>query len=144
MSPLTAMMSAPTFCASSRIVSLSTITPRSCTSNPLQVSTIPVIFFPISCTSPFTVANTTFSRLPAVIFSALSIYGDKISTASLITLAALTTCGRNILPSPKSLPTASIPSIRGPSIIATAVPYSASASWISASSVSVLPLSRAF
>ena len=57
-SPLTPIRSAEHSAAFSRIVSLGTMTPRSTISNPLQLSTISVMFFPMSCTSPLTVANT--------------------------------------------------------------------------------------
>ena len=169
-------MSAFCLSASSSMVSLSTITPRSCTSNPLQVSTIPVMFLPISCTSPFTVASTTLCRTLAMKFSCwifcacngegmppsargcpsfdgrgpselllkISMYGDSNSTASRMTLADLTTCGRNILPSPNSLPTASMPAMSGPSMTAPAVPYSESASRRSASRFSLRPLIKEF
>ena len=143
MSPLTAMISAPILSASERIVSLSTITPRSWMSKPLQLSTMPVMFFPMSWTSPLTVAMTIFGLVDSVVSAAESIYGWRISTASLMTLADLTTCGRNILPSPKSFPTASIPSIRGPSMIFTALPYSFIASSRSCFRVSVRPFIRA-
>ena len=136
-------MSAPILSASERIVSLSTMTPRSCISKPLQLSTMPVMFFPMSCTSPLTVAMTIFGLVDSAVSAAESIYGWRISTASLMTLADFTTCGRNILPSPKSLPTASMPSIRGPSMILTALPYSLMASSRSCFKVSVRPLMRA-
>ena len=131
------------------MVSLSTMTPRSCTSNPLQVSTIPVMFLPMSCTSPLTVARMTLGILLSLVASVLPlsevfIYGSSNVTISLITFADFTTCGRNILPSPKSLPTVSIPAISGPSMIATALPYSARASLMSVSRLAVRPLTRAF
>ena len=127
-SPLTAMMSASSSIAFSRIVSLSTITPRSCTSNPLHVSTMLMMFLPMSWTSPLTVATTILGFDVWMSVSAESMYGWSISTASLMTFADFTTCGRNILPSPKSLPTVSIPSMSGPSMISTALPYSCIAS----------------
>ena len=100
--------------------------------------------FPMSWTSPLTVAMTIFGLEPPS-DRPLSIYGSRISTAVLMTLADFTTCGRNILPSPNIFPTVSIPSISGPSIIATALPYVSIASFKSASSESVRPfMSAAF
>ena len=60
MSPERPTMSAPKFFASDSILSEGTITPRSIISYPLQPKTTPTIFFPISCTSPLTVAKIIF------------------------------------------------------------------------------------
>ena len=57
-SPDNPMMSAPTSRAFARIFSHDTITPMSMISKLLQASTMPTMFFPMSCTSPFTVAST--------------------------------------------------------------------------------------
>ena len=62
-SPESATMSACSFSAVSRILSQGTITPRSMTSKPLHWNTIETMFFPMSCTSPFTVAITTLPAL---------------------------------------------------------------------------------
>ena len=126
------------------MVSLSTITPRSITVKPLHPKTMAVMFLPMSCTSPFTVAITTFGLTAiSVPPGALSMYGWSMSTACFITFADLTTCGRNIFPSPKRRPTRFIPSISGPSIMLTARPYAAIQAARSSSSVSVLPFTRA-
>ena len=60
MSPERPMISAPHSRASLRMVSQGTITPMSLTSKLLQASTTLTIFFPMSCTSPFTVASRIF------------------------------------------------------------------------------------
>ena len=60
MRPLTAIMSEQSSSDARRMVSLSTITPRSFTWNPLQVRTMPVMFLPMSWTSPLTVASVIF------------------------------------------------------------------------------------
>jgi len=57
-SPLSPITSACCRTAVSTIRSLSTITPRSSTRYPLQASTTETMFFPMSCTSPLTVAST--------------------------------------------------------------------------------------
>ena len=138
------MMSAAVSSACSSMVSLGTITPRSVTSKPLHPITIPVMFLPMSWTSPLTVAIRI--RGFALELSALScsIYGRSTATASRITLADLTTCGRNIFPSAKSSPTFAIPSINGPSITSTALPFSFRHSSMSASKPVETPLTRAF
>ena len=138
MSPLTAISAAPLEKASSRIAAVSTITPRSTTSKPLQESTVAVMFLPMSWTSPLTVAIMTTGLLPPV--SPALIYGSSTATASFITLADFTTCGRNIFPLPKSSPTASIPFISGPSITSTALPHRPRHSRAASRSPSVLPL----
>ena len=119
-----------------------TITPRSTTRNPLQESTTPTIFLPISCTSPFTVASTTVA---AAVCPACSASSRGVSTATLcfITRALFTTCGRNILPEPKSSPTCFMPSMSGPSITCSGVPQTSRASRVSASICSVMPLTSA-
>ena len=113
------IISAFTSLAFINIFSEDTITPRSTILYPLQARTTPTIFFPISWTSPFTVANKIVPfeidlRLFFFLFS--SIYGTKCATAFFMTLADFTTCGRNILPAPNKSPTLFIPSIKGPSI----------------------------
>ena len=134
MRPERPMISAFAFFASDNILSAGTITPRSIILYPLQPNTTPTIFFPISCTSPFTVAKTMvpleISASPFSSFS-FSINGIKWATAFFITRADFTTCGRNILPEPNKSPTRFIPSINGPSI--TSIGRS---NWILASSVS--------
>ena len=124
------------------ITSGATITPRSITSYPLQPITTVAMFFPISCTSPFTVATST---LPAdcVPHFVCSMSGCSIATACFMVRAALTTCGRNNLPSPKSSPTVAIPSISGPPMTSTAAPYFATASSRSVARYSPTPLSNA-
>ena len=62
--------------ASSNILLAGTITPKSIISYPLQANTTPTMFFPISCTSPFTVANKTFPAEVSSTFPA-SINGCK-------------------------------------------------------------------
>ena len=84
-------MSAPFSLATERILAEGTITPRSITSKLLHCSTTPTMFFPMSCTSPLTVAITTvplgFWPSP---FSA-SMNGTRYATAFFITRALLTT-----------------------------------------------------
>ena len=143
MRPLTPIASAPISAALSRIASLGTITPRSVTSNPLQLSTIAVIFFPMSWTSPLTVAMTNLGFEPAPLPEFSPIYGASTSIASLIIFADFTTCGRNIRPAPKLSPTVCIPSIRGPSITATALPSISRHSRTSSRRVAALPFTRA-
>ena len=113
--PLNPMMSALCLTASSRILSAPTITPRSTISYPLQPNTTPTIFFPISCTSPLTVASKI---LPAAEASSLAASMNGVRTATLffMTRALFTTCGRNIFPTPNRSPTMFIPSINGPSM----------------------------
>ena len=127
--PLKPIISTLCFFASCKILSAETITPKSIISYPLQPSTTPTIFFPISCTSPFTVASNIFAApapssfiVPAALCSAWrilfssSINGVSTATAFFITLALFTTCGKNIFPAPNKSPTIFIPSINGPSI----------------------------
>ena len=92
------------------------------------------MFLPMSCTSPFTVAKSTFPAFaePEACFSA-SIAGCKIATAFFIVRAVFTTCGRNIFPAPNRLPTLFIPLINGPSMISTAWAYCVKAPCKSAS-----------
>ena len=142
MSPLAPMMAALFLIASSIMVSLSTITPRSNTLNPLQESTMPVMFLPMSCTSPLTVA-LIITGLSATSPSSSFIYGSSTATASFMILADFTTCGRNILPSPKSWPTFSIPAIRAPSMTLTGLPAFSRQASTSSSSPSVRPFTRA-
>ena len=63
--PLNPIISACSLSAASKILSAGTITPISTISYPLHPNTTPTIFFPISCTSPFTVANKILAA-PAV------------------------------------------------------------------------------
>ena len=58
--PLKPMMSTFSLTAASMIFSGGTITPKSMISKLLQANTTETIFLPISCTSPFTVAMSTF------------------------------------------------------------------------------------
>ena len=60
-----------------------------------------------------------------------------------MTLADLTTCGRNILPEPKRSPTMSMPCIRGPSMTFIGEPSCCLASSVSASMKSVMPFTIA-
>ena len=144
--PLKPMMSTFSLCAVSRILSAGTITPRSMISYPLQPSTTPTIFLPISCTSPFTVASNILAAPAASLlavpaarwacflasFSA-SMNGVRTATLFFITRALFTTCGKNILPAPNRSPTIPIPSINGPSITSSGVGYFNLASSVSAS-----------
>ncbi len=140
------MMSALCSRAAARIFSQDTITPRSFTSKPLQERTTPTMFLPMSWTSPFTVAITI---LPAERWSGLaalssSMKGVSQATAFFMTRADFTTCGRNILPSPKRSPTIDMPSMSGPSITFKGRPYCSRASSVSESMNSVMPLKRAY
>ena len=132
-------MSALCLMASSRILSAPTITPRSTISYPLQPSTTPTIFFPISCTSPFTVASKILPAAEASCFAA-SMYGVRTATLFFMTRALFTTCGKNILPTPNRSPTMFIPSINGPSMTSNGRGYCCLASSVSASMYSVMPL----
>ena len=64
-------------------------------------------------------------------------------TACFIVRAVFTTCGRNIFPSPNSLPTVFMPAISGPSMISTALGYFLSASSMSVCRWSPIPFTRA-
>ena len=66
-------------------------------------------FFPMSCTSPFTVASNMRPRPPSLVFS---ICGSRYATADFITSALCNTKGSCISPLPKSSPTTFIPSRR--------------------------------
>jgi len=140
------IMSAFSAIAVSRIFCAGTITPRSITSKLLQRSTTPTMFFPMSCTSPFTVAMTIlpFERpaSPVRAFSA-SMKGSSHATARFITRADLTTCGRNILPAPNRSPTTFMPSISGPSITSSGRAHSRRASSVSASTHASMPCTSA-
>ena len=132
MRPDNPMTSTLSRCASSRIFSKGTITPKSYTLKLLQPSTTATMFFPMSCTSPLTVAIrkvpakadvssglTASGSFPsAIIFArfSLSMKGSRYATAFFITRADLITCGRNILPEPNKSPTVFMPLISGPSI----------------------------
>ena len=142
MRPLTPMMSAPIFSAVSRIVAAGTMTPRSVTSKPLQVRTMAVMFLPMSCTSPWTVAMRNFGLPPTD--SSLSMKGSSTATASRMMRADLTTWGRNILPSAKSSPTRSIPDMSGPSMTATALPSLSRQESVSSFRLCDKPLTTAF
>ena len=135
--PLNPIMSTFSFWAVSKILSAGTITPISIISYPLQPNTTPTIFFPISCTSPFTVANNTLGTLPAVavglFFFSSSIKGVSQATLFFITRALFTTCGKNIFPAPNRSPTTFIPAIRGPSITSRGLGYFKRASSVSVS-----------
>ena len=112
------------------------------TSKLLQRRTTAAMFFPMSCTSPFTVARRNVPlRLPAILPA--SRLGRRISTARCMVRALFTTCGRNILPDSKSRPTYSIPAISGPSTTALAEPSLSMASVRSASRLVSSPLANA-
>ena len=120
-----------------------TITPKSIISKLLQARTTPTIFLPMSWTSPLTVAKRIFPALDvSPCFLSFSIYGSKNETAFFITLADLTTWGKNIFPSPNRSPTLVIPFINGPSIILRALGYLLIASFKSSSIYSVIPLTN--
>ena len=136
------MMSALCVRAASRIVSSGTIVPRSITLNPLQRNTTATMFFPISCTSPFTVVITTVAR-DELLESASGIYGLSQSTACFMARALFTTCGKKSLPSPKSTPTRFIPSIKAPSMISIGDLPSSISSCRSSGISSSLPFSNA-
>merc|ERR1719420_1786513 len=135
MSPLRPMMSALCSSAASRIFSQGHITPRSITLKLLQPRTTATIFFPMSCTSPLTVAMMTVpawltwsvlsspDASASASFSA-SMKGMRWATAFFITRADLMTCGRNILPEPNRSPTTFIPSMSGPSMMCRGRGYS--------------------
>mmetsp|Transcript_7788 Transcript_7788/g.24434 ORF Transcript_7788/g.24434 Transcript_7788/m.24434 type:complete len:220 (-) Transcript_7788:2439-3098(-) len=105
----------------SRMVWHGHITPISMTLKLLHPKTTATMFFPISCTSPFTVAIKNVPALelevsPAASFAAC-INGSKCPTDFFITLADLITCGKNIFPAPNKSPTTFMPSMSGPSMI---------------------------
>ena len=106
--------------------------------------TTDTIFFPISCTSPFTVAINTFPALRTPSCLSASMSGCKIATAFFMVRAVFTTCGKNIFPAPNNSPTLFIPSISGPSIISTALGYSLTASAKSSSKWSPMPFIKAY
>ncbi len=97
----------------------------------------------MSWTSPFTVAITI---LPLVLPCSLlaSINGSRYATACFMTRADLTTCGRNIFPSPNRSPTTFIPSISGPSITSIGRVACWRASSVSCSINSVMPLTSEY
>ena len=82
------------------------------------------MFLPMSWTSPLTVAVTTVPlvRRPGPASCRASMNGMRWATAFFITRADFTTCGRNILPSPKRSPTTFMPSMSGPSMTSSGVP----------------------
>ena len=102
------------------------------------------MFFPMSCTSPFTVASSTFPALPTPRARSFSIYGCRMPTACFMVRAVFTTCGRNIFPSPKRRPTSFMPAMSGPSMMLTAEGYCCKASPRSSARWSAQPLMRAF
>ena len=65
-------------------------------------------FFPMSCTSPFTVASTIVPFCCAPAF--FSIFGSRYATACFITPAESSTDGNCILRAPNNSPTVRIPS----------------------------------
>ena len=69
--------------------------------------------------------------------------GSRYTTAFFITLALLTTCGRNILPEPKRSPTIFIPSINGPSITSIGLEYFCLTSSVSSTMNSTIPFTIA-
>ena len=89
-------------------------------------------FFPMSCTSPFTVASNMRPRPPSLVFS---ICGSRYATADFMTSALCNTNGSCISPLPKSSPTTFMPSRRWSLIIASG----ATPSVIAASRSSVRP-----
>ena len=93
------------------------MTPRSTTSILLHCMTNDTMFFPISWTSPLTVASTTVPTPDPPVAGLCSNRGCRMSTARFITRAERTTWGRKSFPSPNSFPTWAIPSIKGPSMI---------------------------
>src|SRR5829696_4545138 len=114
------------------------------TSKLLHCSTTPTMFFPMSCTSPLTVAITTVPldlRGSPSLFSSMK--GIRYATAFFITRALFTTCGRNILPEPNRSPTTFIPSISGSSITSSGRLAWRRASSVSSSTNSAMPLTSA-
>ena len=73
-------------------------------------------FFPISCTSPLTVASSIVPRPPSSLFS---ICGSRYATALFITSALWSTKGSCISPFPKSSPTTFMPSNKWSLMIAS-------------------------
>ena len=67
-----------------------------------------------------------------------------MATACFIVRAVFTTCGRNILPAPKSSPTSFIPAIKGPSMMSTACGKCSKAKCKSSSRWSPMPLRSAY
>mmetsp|Transcript_151309 Transcript_151309/g.278964 ORF Transcript_151309/g.278964 Transcript_151309/m.278964 type:complete len:233 (-) Transcript_151309:2460-3158(-) len=116
------------------------------------------MFLPMSWTSPFTVAiknlpaqlesssPSASGSLPSAIAFCLfssSIKGNKYATAFFMTRADLMTCGRNILPDPKSSPTTFMPFINGPSMTLRGLGTVFRHSSVSPSIYSEIPLTRA-
>src|ERR1700694_1380348 len=104
------------------------------------------MFFPMSWTSPLTVAVTSLPRtltLPDAFFSAC-MNGSRYATARFIARALFTTCGRNILPAPNRSPTTFMPSINGPSMTISGLAYFFRASSVSASMNPTSPCSTAY
>ena len=144
MSPLNPITSTCSALALAMICSLGTITPMSITSYPLQASTTPTMFFPMSCTSPFTVANRIFFfAVDSPLFFCSNNRGSNIATACFMTRADFTTWGKNILPLPKYSPTMFIPAISGPSMMANGDGYFCMASLMSSAMCVGIPLINA-
>lgn len=78
-------------CAEPDILAGGTSFPRSSTRNPPAVSMVLTMFFPISCTSPWTTAVTAFFVSPR---SPFGIAGRSTSSPSYMLCAATSTCGR--------------------------------------------------
>ena len=124
-SPESPTKSAFSVIIASLIFSAGVLIPRSITLYPLFPIIIPTRFFPISWTSPLTVAIIT---VPFVAESDFSINCSKCETEAFITSALWRTSAtiRSFLL--KSLPTSSIPVIRGPFIISSGAYFSSSLS----------------
>src|SRR5580700_10460352 len=90
------------------IVSPGCLMPRLTTLKPLLVRIMSTRFFPMSWTSPFTVASTIVPFCCAPAF--FSIFGSRYATACFITPAESSTDGNCILRAPNSSPTVRIPS----------------------------------
>mmetsp|Transcript_5568 Transcript_5568/g.15658 ORF Transcript_5568/g.15658 Transcript_5568/m.15658 type:complete len:210 (+) Transcript_5568:138-767(+) len=121
------------------------------------------MFFPMSWTSPLTVAMRNLpaycessspcasgSRPCAIKLSrfSFSMNGNKYATAFFITRALLITCGRNILPAPNKSPTTFMPCISGPSMTSRVLPprcsISERISSVSLSTCSLMPFTNAW
>ncbi|CAB4782944.1 unannotated protein [freshwater metagenome] len=129
--PLNPITSTFSFSAASRIALIGCLMPIFTTSYPLLDKMISTRFFPISCTSPFTVASKILPRPSSSVFS---IFGSKNATANFITSAEESTKGSCISPLPNNSPTVFIPSSRWSLMIAKGLIPSAIAKSKSASS----------
>mmetsp|Transcript_12667 Transcript_12667/g.22985 ORF Transcript_12667/g.22985 Transcript_12667/m.22985 type:complete len:242 (-) Transcript_12667:1932-2657(-) len=145
--PLSPMMSALHSLAALRILSRGHMTPMSTTLKLLHARTTPTMFFPMSCTSPLTVASKTVPALvlvfPEAFFSS-SMKGMRCATAFFITRADLMTWGKNIFPAPNRSPTVDIPSISGPSMTSRGLGNSFRHSSVSSTIHFVMPLMSAY